>query len=52
MSHVERPQIFAWLARAGYRPVTLPRLRAMLARRAERAAADEAAVEQPAERRA
>jgi cyanophycin synthetase len=36
MSHVERPQIFAWLARAGYRPVTLPRLRALLARREAR----------------
>jgi cyanophycin synthetase len=33
MSHVERPQIFGWLARQGYRPVTLPRLRALLARR-------------------
>jgi cyanophycin synthetase len=43
MSHVERPQIFAWLARADYRPVTLPRLRAMLARRAEQAAAEEQA---------
>jgi cyanophycin synthetase len=33
MSHVERSQIFAWLARAGFQPVTLPRLRALIARR-------------------
>jgi hypothetical protein len=34
MSHVERAQLFAWLAREGFRPVTLPRLRALLAARA------------------
>jgi cyanophycin synthetase len=33
MSHVERADIFAWLAREGYRPITLPRLRALLASR-------------------
>ncbi len=33
MSHVERSQIFAWLAREGFRPVTLSRLRALLASR-------------------
>ena len=31
MSHVERKQIFAWLDRAGYRPVGLNRLRRFLA---------------------
>jgi cyanophycin synthetase len=31
MSHVEREEIFAWLARAGYRPLTLPQLRDFLA---------------------
>jgi cyanophycin synthetase len=36
MSHVERTEIFAWLARAGYRPITLPRLRALLADRDSR----------------
>ena len=30
MSHVERPQIFAWLAREGFRPVPLARLRELL----------------------
>ena len=33
MSHVERADIFAWLAREGYRAITLPRLRALLASR-------------------
>jgi cyanophycin synthetase len=33
MSHVERAQLFAWLAREGFAPVTLPRLKALLARR-------------------
>jgi hypothetical protein len=33
MSHVERAEIFAWLAREGYRPITLSRLRALLATR-------------------
>jgi cyanophycin synthetase len=33
MSHVERDEIFAWLAREAYRPVSLPRLRALLAAR-------------------
>jgi cyanophycin synthetase len=33
MSHVEREDIFAWLAKAGYRPISLPRLRALLASR-------------------
>ncbi|MGH7671513.1 MAG: glutamate ligase domain-containing protein, partial [Gemmatimonadales bacterium] len=37
MSHVERDQIFAWLANEGYRPVLLPRLRALLATRRESA---------------
>jgi hypothetical protein len=32
--HVERAQVFAWLAREGFRPVTLARLRALLAARA------------------
>jgi cyanophycin synthetase len=30
MSHVERDEIAAWLAETGFRPVTLPRLRAFL----------------------
>jgi cyanophycin synthetase len=30
MSHVERTEIFSWLAKAGYRPVTLRRLRRLL----------------------
>ncbi|MGH2483347.1 MAG: Mur ligase family protein [Candidatus Limnocylindria bacterium] len=39
MSHVERDEIFAWLAKESYRPVSLPRLRALLAaRRAARRA--------------
>jgi cyanophycin synthetase len=33
MSHIERAEIFAWLAREGYRPITLSRLRALLATR-------------------
>jgi len=33
MSHVERDEIFAWLAKEAYRPVSLPRLRALLAAR-------------------
>jgi cyanophycin synthetase len=33
MSHVERDEIFAWLAIEAYRPVLLPRLRALLAAR-------------------
>jgi len=33
MSHVERDEIFAWLAKEKYRPVSLPRLRALLAAR-------------------
>jgi cyanophycin synthetase len=33
MSHIERADIFAWLAREGYRPITLPRLRTLLASR-------------------
>ncbi len=33
MAHVERDQIFAWLEKEGYRPITLPRLRALLAAR-------------------
>jgi cyanophycin synthetase len=33
MSHVEREDIFAWLAEAGYRPLSPPRLRALLASR-------------------
>jgi hypothetical protein len=30
---VERDEIFAWLAKEAYRPVSLPRLRALLAAR-------------------
>jgi cyanophycin synthetase len=33
MSHVERDEIFAWLAKEAYRSVSLPRLRALLAAR-------------------
>jgi len=33
MSHVERDEIFAWLSKEKYRPVSLPRLRALLAAR-------------------
>jgi hypothetical protein len=33
MAHVEREQIFPWLEKEGYRPITLPRLRALLAAR-------------------
>ena len=33
MAHVERDQIFAWLEKEGYRPITLPRLRALLVAR-------------------
>ena len=33
MSHVERDEIFAWLTREAYRPVSLPRLRVLLAAR-------------------
>jgi len=33
MSHVEREEIFTWLAKEAYRPVSLPRLRAALAAR-------------------
>ncbi|MGH2669063.1 MAG: Mur ligase, partial [bacterium] len=33
MSHVEREEIFAWLDKAGYRPLSPLRLRALLARR-------------------
>jgi len=33
MSHVERDEIFAWLAKEAYRPVSLPRLRTLLAAR-------------------
>jgi cyanophycin synthetase len=37
MSHVEREEIFAWLAKAGYRPLSPHRLRSLLASRAKRA---------------
>jgi cyanophycin synthetase len=37
MSHVEREEIFAWLAKAGYRPLSPHRLRALLASRGKRA---------------
>ncbi|HEY7737603.1 MAG TPA: Mur ligase family protein [Candidatus Limnocylindria bacterium] len=40
MSHLERAEIFTWLARAGYRPIPLARLRALLADRDARAARD------------
>jgi hypothetical protein len=43
MSHVERAQLFAWLAREGFGPVTLPRLKALLARRDEQARRDRSA---------
>jgi cyanophycin synthetase len=39
MSHVERTEIFAWLAKAGYRPIPLRRLQALLADRERREAA-------------
>ena len=32
MSHVERAEIFAWLAKEGYRPITLARLRTLVTR--------------------
>jgi cyanophycin synthetase len=37
MSHVEREEIFAWLAKAGYRPLSPHRLRSLLASREKRA---------------
>jgi cyanophycin synthetase len=43
MSHVERSQLFAWLAREGFHPVTLPRLKALLARRDGQARRDRSA---------
>jgi cyanophycin synthetase len=43
MSHVERSQLFAWLAREGFHPVTLPRLKALLDRRDEQARRDRSA---------
>jgi cyanophycin synthetase len=43
MSHVERAQLFAWLAREGFGPVTLPRLKALLARRDAQARRDRSA---------